>query len=92
MYFLSGHPRVAEFVLVDASNGGVRQWRRFQRELENLSSREYSVRGAETREQAWTIPSLSCRSMEGEGGEVLLLSQKVAMGRDGWTAGFRCRG
>jgi hypothetical protein len=56
MNFSGGHPGVAEFVLVDASNGGIHQGRRFQRELENLSSREHSIRGAETREQAWTIP------------------------------------
>jgi len=36
--------------------------------------------------------SLRCRSMEGEKSEVLLLSQKVATGRDGWTTGFKCRG
>jgi hypothetical protein len=54
--FSGSHPRVAEFVLVDASNGGVHQGRRFQRELENLSSRNHIVCGAETREQAWMIP------------------------------------
>lgn len=34
--------------------------------------------------------SLSCRSMEREEDEILLLSQEIAKGRDGWTNGFRC--
>jgi hypothetical protein len=36
--------------------------------------------------------SLSCWSMEREEDEILLLSQEIATGRDGWTDGFRCRG
>jgi hypothetical protein len=56
MNFSGSHPGVAEFVLVDASNGGIHQGRRFQRALENLLSREHGVHGVETREQAWTIP------------------------------------
>jgi len=30
--------------------------------------------------------------MEREEDEILLLSQEIATGRDGWTDGFRCRG
>lgn len=55
MYFSGGNPRVAELVMAEASAGGVHQGRRIQRELENLSSREHNVCGAEIREQAWTI-------------------------------------